>query len=79
VLIARLTGIVTEMIGAGHAARVDAPRTARFLWGAWNGVIALHLFSTNLPQGEIAAVLAEGRRLLMAGVDALVGVPRTSL
>ncbi len=71
-LIARLTDIVAHMVG-GQPSTIDAPRAARFLWGAWNGVIALHLFSNNLPDGEIAAVLAEGRRLLTAGFDALVG------
>ncbi|MBA3824412.1 MAG: TetR/AcrR family transcriptional regulator [Ktedonobacterales bacterium] len=79
-LIARLTGIVSQMVGVGQTPAIDAPRAARFLWGAWNGVIALHLFSHTPVEGEIAAVLAEGRRLLTAGFDALVGgaTPNTS-
>jgi TetR/AcrR family transcriptional regulator len=76
-LITRLTGIVQEVIDAGARHDIDAARAARFMWGAWNGVIALHLFHDRLrlSDAEIAAVIAEGRRLLIAGFDALLGLP----
>ncbi len=76
-LITRLTGIVQGVIDAGRRHDIDAGRAARFMWGAWNGVIALHLFHDRLrlSDAEIAAVITEGRRILIAGFDAILGQP----
>ncbi|GEB12067.1 putative transcriptional regulator, TetR family protein [Pimelobacter simplex] len=47
-------------------ADVDLARATRFVWGAWNGVIALSLRQDRLriDDDELAATLAVGRRLL---------------
>jgi TetR/AcrR family transcriptional regulator len=73
-LIARLTALVQDVIALGVHPTIDAARAARFMWGAWNGVITLHLFNEGLrlPDDEITAIIAEGRRILMAGFDALL-------
>jgi TetR/AcrR family transcriptional regulator len=80
-LITRLTGIVQRVIDSGARHAIDAERAARFMWGAWNGVILLHLFPVRLRLGdaEIVAVIAEGRRILNAGFDALLGLPGDQL
>jgi TetR/AcrR family transcriptional regulator len=73
-LINRLTDLVRNVIG--HHSPIDAPRAARYMWGSWNGVISLYMFSNTLPLDELDAVLAEGRQLLTAGIEALVGEHR---
>ncbi|KAB2808495.1 TetR/AcrR family transcriptional regulator [Pimelobacter simplex] len=47
-------------------ADVDLARATRFVWGAWNGVIALSLRQDRLriDDDELVATLAVGRRLL---------------
>jgi TetR/AcrR family transcriptional regulator len=74
-LILRMTTLVQDVIDAGAQPTIDAARAARFMWGAWNGVITLHRLNEGLrlPDDEIIAIIAEGRRILMAGFDALLG------
>ncbi len=50
----------------------DAKLTARFLWGAWNGVVFLGLRNDQmvLTEDEIAACLHLGRRLVRDGLTA---------
>ncbi|TLH64042.1 TetR/AcrR family transcriptional regulator [Mycolicibacterium phocaicum] len=50
----------------------EAAATARFLWGAWNGVFALALRSDGLALGEdeVVAALDLGRRLVNEGLTA---------
>jgi len=58
-------------IDAGEIrAGVDAAQLMRFLWGAWNGVIALSLRQDRLrlDDEELAAVLAAGRQIVVDGL-----------
>lgn len=50
----------------------DAAATARFLWGAWNGVFALGLRSDGLAlsDADVVAALDLGRRLVNEGLTA---------
>lgn len=66
----RLEGAVRDAVEAGVARPVDPRRTAVFLWGAWNGVIAMHLRSGRLTveEDELEAVLAQGREIIAAGM-----------
>lgn len=74
-----LVGVVQADLEAAVAAGeiradIDLARATRFVWGAWNGVIALSLRRDRLrvDDDELAETLAVGRRLLS---DALrVGV-----
>ena len=66
-----LVGAVRHDLEAAAAAGeiradVDLDRTTRFVWGAWNGVIALALRQDRLriDDDELAATLAVGRQLL---------------
>jgi len=61
---------VEAAVAAGEARPVDAMRLTRYLWGAWNGVIALR----HQPEGlrvsddEITEILELARRLLREGL-----------
>src|SRR5215210_6185128 len=52
----------------GASAGIDPEATAAFLWGAWNGVIALHARGL-LSRRQLAAALDTGRTLLLEGVS----------
>jgi AcrR family transcriptional regulator len=60
-------------IASGHLREVDAGLAAKFLWGAWNGVIALGERPDRLRAGddEITAILDLGRRLVLDGLAAI--------
>ncbi|MDN5743940.1 MAG: TetR/AcrR family transcriptional regulator [Nocardioidaceae bacterium] len=63
---------IQAAIGAGEmAADLDARLAARFLWGAWNGVVALGLRGDlmRLTDDEIAACLRQGRRIVRSGLS----------
>jgi AcrR family transcriptional regulator len=66
----RLEGAIRAAVESGLARPVDARRTAVFLWGAWNGVIAMHLRSGRLTveDDELEEVLAQGREIITAGM-----------
>ena len=73
-LIARLTSVVRQIVASGNGETLDALQIARFLWGAWNGVILLSLRDDahRLDQASAEAALNQGRLLLIAGLEALL-------
>lgn len=72
-LVALLRQAIAEAVAEGDFREVDPDRTAKFLWGAWSGVLALHLRPDRLrlPAEEVAAVLAQGRALVTDGIRAV--------
>jgi TetR/AcrR family transcriptional regulator len=69
----RVAGIIELGVKTGAARPVDPYRAAKFMWGAWNGVIALNLRPDRLrlDDRELEAVLEEGRRMLAEGIAAM--------
>jgi TetR/AcrR family transcriptional regulator len=79
---ARITGRTAELlegfreriaaaVAAGEASTdVDPTLTSRFLWGAWNGMIALGLRSDGLALSEeqISACVLQARRVVVEGL-----------
>lgn len=65
----RLAATIAEGVAEGSFAPVDPERAALFLWGAWQGVIALNLRPgrPRVEDHDLEAVLGEGRALLGAG------------
>lgn len=64
---------IEAAIAAGEAdAGYDAKLAARFLWGAWNGVVSFSLRADRmaLTDEEIAACLRLGRRMVNEGLTA---------
>ncbi len=64
---------ISEAIATGEAdAGFDARLAARFLWGAWNGVVSFGLRTDRmaLTDDEIAQCLRLGRRLVNEGLTA---------
>lgn len=51
---------------------LDARLAARFLWGAWNGVVSFSLRADRmrLSDDDIAACLQQGRRIVLDGLGA---------
>lgn len=86
---ARIAERVQQLVGAVEAdlraaieagevrPDLDAARTMRFLWGAWNGVIAMTLREDRLriDDDELRATLAIGRSVVSDGLRA-GGAPR---
>jgi TetR/AcrR family transcriptional regulator len=66
----RVAKIIELGIKTGAARPVDPYRAAKFMWGAWSGVIALNLRPDRLrlDDEELRAVLEQGRRLLAEGI-----------
>jgi AcrR family transcriptional regulator len=69
----RVAAVIELGVKTGAARPVDPYRAAKFMWGAWNGVIALNLRADRLrlDDEELGAVLEEGRRLLAEGMAAM--------
>jgi hypothetical protein len=64
---------IAAAIASGEAeASYDAKLVARFLWGAWNGVVALSLRNDQmaLTDAEVAACIQMGRRIVNEGLTA---------
>jgi AcrR family transcriptional regulator len=64
---------IAAAIASGEASsEYDATVVARFLWGAWNGVVALGLRTDELAltDAEIAECLQLGRRVVNEGLTA---------
>lgn len=64
---------IQQAIDAGEARpELDAHQLSRFLWGAWNGVVALGLRGDRLAlsDAEIEATIQTGRRLVLEGLVA---------
>jgi TetR/AcrR family transcriptional regulator len=77
---------IQSAIDAGEARPLDARLAGRFLWGAWNGVVALGLRQDGmeLSDAEIHDALQQARDIVLSGMcapearDAL-GAPRAQL
>ncbi|HYF24182.1 MAG TPA: TetR/AcrR family transcriptional regulator [Baekduia sp.] len=68
--VGRLQEAIARGVAEGELLPVDPRRTATFLWGAWNGVVALRSRADRLRLGdaELRAVLEDGRRLVLEGL-----------
>ncbi|HMS60787.1 MAG TPA: TetR/AcrR family transcriptional regulator [Solirubrobacteraceae bacterium] len=71
-LIAEFEGKIAEAVAAGEARAVDPRLVGRFLWGAWNGVVALGLRGDGiaLSEDDIQAALQQARDIVLAGLCA---------
>jgi AcrR family transcriptional regulator len=69
--IARLASAIADAVEAGLIKKVDPTRAAKFMWGAWVGVISLNLRPDRLriKDDELASVLAEGRAMISFGLS----------
>jgi TetR/AcrR family transcriptional regulator len=78
--IARLAGAIAEAVAAGLVRQVDPTRAAKFMWGAWVGVISLNLRPDRLriKDDELASVLEEGRAMISFGLSAVQPVDPSS-
>jgi len=70
----RLAAAIEEAVRAGLVRKVDPQRAAKFLWGAWVGVISLNTRPDRLRirDEELASVLQEGRAMITSGLAAVV-------
>jgi TetR/AcrR family transcriptional regulator len=68
--VARMAGLLSEAIAEGVVRPVDPQATARFLWAAWDGVIASHLGPANmsLTDAEFEQVLNRARETIVLGL-----------
>ena len=68
--VSRLADVLAACQQQGLVSDGDPYKIAKFMWGAWNGVIALNLRPDRLRLGddELRAVIAEGRRILAEGI-----------
>lgn len=75
-LVGLLRTAIDEAIQEGDFRALDADLTAKFLWGAWSGVLALHLRPDRLrlAEDEVAAVLDQGRQVVTDGVRTMRSV-----
>ncbi len=73
-LIGRNAGVIRSILSEGDARGLDADGIARFLWGAWNGVIVLYLQdgAERFDSAAAKVTLEQGRRLLIAGMQAIL-------
>jgi AcrR family transcriptional regulator len=71
-LIDEFSAKIQEAIDAGEARALDARLAGRFLWGAWNGTVALGLRADGLTltQTEIHDALQQARDIVIAGLCA---------
>jgi TetR/AcrR family transcriptional regulator len=68
-MVDQVAGPIAEGVAAGELRDVDPRDAAVFLWGSWNGVLALHARGT-LDERGLRDVLALGREVLAAGLVA---------
>jgi AcrR family transcriptional regulator len=61
---------IDAAVEAGQAGPLDAHLTSRFLWGAWNGMVALGLRTDGmaLSEDEIDACVQQARRIVVEGL-----------
>lgn len=72
-LLDEFAGKIAEAMATGEArSELDPHQLSRFLWGAWNGVVALGLRNDRLAltEEEIDACIQTGRRLVLEGLVA---------
>lgn len=70
----RRVGAIIELgVKTGAARPVDPYRAAKFMWGAWSGVIALNLRPDRLrlDDRELEAVLEQGRHMIAEGIASM--------
>lgn len=70
-LLDEFAGKIADAIATGEARdELDPMQLSRFLWGAWNGVVALGLRNDRLAltEQEIDACIQTGRRLVLEGL-----------
>jgi AcrR family transcriptional regulator len=69
----RVAAIIELGVKTGAARPVDPYRAAKFMWGAWSGVIALNLRPDRLrlDDDELRAVLEEGRHMIAEGIASM--------
>jgi TetR/AcrR family transcriptional regulator len=69
----RLAANIELGVRTGAARPVDPYRAAKFMWGAWTGVIALNLRPDRLrlDDDELRAVLEEGRHMIAEGIASM--------
>jgi AcrR family transcriptional regulator len=67
---ARMAKLLEEAIAEGVVRQVDPVATARFLWAAWDGVIASHLGPANMDidEPEFEAMLNRARETIIVGI-----------
>jgi AcrR family transcriptional regulator len=67
---ARMAGLLEEAMAEGVVRKVDPVATARFLWAAWDGIIASHLGPANmdLSNEEFEQVLNRARETIVLGI-----------
>jgi len=71
--VTRLARAIGDAVEAGQIRQVDPGRAAKFMWGAWVGVISLNLRPDRLriKDDELASVLEEGRAMITFGLSAV--------
>jgi len=71
--VTRLARAIGDAVEAGQIRQVDPWRAAKFMWGAWVGVISLNLRPDRLriKDDELASVLEEGRAMITFGLSAV--------
>ena len=76
--VARLARAIGDAVEAGQIRQVDPWRAAKFMWGAWVGVISLNIRPDRLriKDDELASVLEEGRAMITYGLSAVQPVQR---
>jgi AcrR family transcriptional regulator len=67
---ARMAGLLEEAMAEGVVRKTDPLATARFMWAAWDGVIASHLGPANmdLSDEEFEQVLNRARETIIVGI-----------
>ena len=68
--VARMAGLLREAAEAGLIRSVDPEPMARFMWAAWDGVIAAHLGPANMDisDAEFEQMLNQARESLIRGL-----------
>ncbi|MCK9249528.1 MAG: TetR family transcriptional regulator [Solirubrobacteraceae bacterium] len=71
-LIDEFAARIQAAIDAGEARPIDAGELSRFLWGAWNGVVALTMRPDRMALDDAAleACILTGRRIVLEGLVA---------
>jgi TetR/AcrR family transcriptional regulator len=71
-LISEFEAKIQEAIDAGEARQLDSRLVGRFLWGAWNGVVALGLRGDGLAlsDADVQAALQQARDIVLSGLCA---------
>jgi AcrR family transcriptional regulator len=66
----RMAGLLREAVAEGVIRPVDPRPTARFMWAAWDGVIAAHLGPANMDisDAQFERMLNQARESLIRGL-----------